>query len=156
MEWKQLESGQLRTFVLVFEPGDELMEELSAFTRERGLSAASFTGVGAFSDLVLGFFVWQRKNYRRLPIREQVEVLSLTGSVAIGDDGAPHLRPYVVIAAADYIARGGHLLEAHVYPTLEVIVNEAPLHLHRRLDPNTGLALVSAVSAPAAARGCAD
>jgi predicted DNA-binding protein with PD1-like motif len=47
-----------------------------------------------------------------------------------------------VIGKADGTAHGGHLLEAHVRPTLEVIVTESPAHLHRRSDPETGLALL--------------
>ena len=36
----------------------------------------------------------------------------------------------------------GHLGEAHVRPTLEVIITESPAHLHRVKDPVTGLALI--------------
>jgi predicted DNA-binding protein with PD1-like motif len=34
------------------------------------------------------------------------------------------------------------LLEGHVRPTLEVVVTETPAHLHRRFDPDAGLALI--------------
>jgi predicted DNA-binding protein with PD1-like motif len=37
---------------------------------------------------------------------------------------------------------GGHLLEAHVRPTLEVVLTESPRHLHKRKDPESGLALI--------------
>jgi hypothetical protein len=38
---------------------------------------------------------------------------------------------------------GGHVLEAHVWPTLEVTLIESPEHLRRRTDPATGLALIN-------------
>ncbi len=38
---------------------------------------------------------------------------------------------------------GGQIMEAHVWPTLEVIIVESPLHLQRRTDPETGLARIS-------------
>jgi predicted DNA-binding protein with PD1-like motif len=47
-----------------------------------------------------------------------------------------------VLGKADGTAHGGHLLRAHVRPTLEVIVTESPAHLRRRSDPETGLALI--------------
>jgi hypothetical protein len=105
------------------------------------LSAAEFTGIGAFSAAVLGYFDWQRKDYTRIPVDEQVEVLSLTGNIALAD-GEPKLHPHVVVGKADGSAHGGHLLEAHVRPTLELIVTESPAHLQRRSDPETGLALI--------------
>jgi hypothetical protein len=50
---------------------------------------------------------------------------------------------HVVVGLSDGTTRGGHILEAHVWPTLEVIVVESPQHLQRRTDPETGLALIS-------------
>jgi len=48
-----------------------------------------------------------------------------------------------VIGKSDGTAHGGHLMEAYVRPILEVIVIESPAHLHRKLDKETGLALIS-------------
>jgi hypothetical protein len=42
------------------------------------------------------------------------------------------------------MARGGHILEATVWPTLEVILTEEPVYLRKRHDPETGLALIDA------------
>jgi hypothetical protein len=39
-------------------------------------------------------------------------------------------------------ALGGHILEAHVWPTLEVVLTESPRHLRRKIDDETGLALI--------------
>ena len=47
-------------------------------------------------------------------------------------------------SCADGIAMGGHLLEAHVRPTLEVVLTESPRHLHKRKDAESGLALIVA------------
>lgn len=74
MKAKQINGGTQRTFAVVFDTGDEVLENLVAFAKNHELSAAAFTGLGAFSDVVLGFFDWQRKDYERIPIQEQVEV----------------------------------------------------------------------------------
>jgi predicted DNA-binding protein with PD1-like motif len=137
-----INEGELRTFAVVFDSGDEAVAGLLDFAREHNISAAKFTGIGAFSDLVLGYFDWQRKGYRRIPVAEQVEVVSLIGNIARGEDGAPTLHPHIVVAKADGSAHGGHLLEAHVRPTLELVVTEAPAHLQRRHDRESGLALI--------------
>ena len=141
MKSKLIHDGPQRTFAVVFDKGDEVLENLQAFAREHRLSAAEFTGLGALSDAVLGYFDWQSKDYMRIRVDEQVEVLNLTGNVARAD-GEPKLHAHIVLGKADGAACGGHLLEAHVRPTLEVIVTEFPRHLERRSDPETGLALL--------------
>lgn len=142
MKSRILKEGEERTFALVFDSGDEVLSGLGGFARERRISAAAFTGIGAFSGLVLGYFDWQKKEYRRIPIAEQVEVVSLLGNIACGEDGKPTLHPHIVVAKADGSAHGGHLLEGRVRPTLELVVTEAPAHLQRRHDPQSGLALI--------------
>ena len=141
MKGKLISEGAQRTFAVILDTGDEAMACLTAFAREHRLSASQFTALGAFRDCVLGYFDWQKKDYRRIPIDEQVEVLALIGDIALGD-GAPQLHAHVVLGKADGSAHGGHLLEAHVRPTLEVIITESPVHLQRRSDPETGLALI--------------
>ena len=47
-----------------------------------------------------------------------------------------------VLGYSDGTTRGGHLLEAFVWPTMEVIVRDVPEHLRRVHDDETGLALI--------------
>src|SRR5262249_50960767 len=96
-----------QTFVLVFETGDEAVELLGSFAREQGLSAAQLTGIGAFSDVVLGYFDWEQKDYRPISLDEQVEVVALLGDVAL-QDGEPVVHAHVVVARSDGAAYGGH------------------------------------------------
>ncbi len=141
MEAKRLGPTGERTWILVFDEGDEAVSELTAFAREQGLSASHFTAIGAFRDAVVGWFDWDAKDYRRIPVAEQVEVLSLSGDVAEGQDG-PKVHAHVVLGRSDGSTRGGHLLEGHVRPTLELVLTESPPHLARRQDPRSGLALI--------------
>lgn len=134
-----------RTFVLVCERGDDPVEALTAAAKRLDLSAASLTGIGAFSMVTLGFFDHTRRDYTRRVIREQVEVVSLIGNVAL-DRGEPRVHVHVVVGRADASALGGHLLGGSVDPTLEVVLTESPAGLRRTLDPATGLALIDPTS----------
>jgi predicted DNA-binding protein with PD1-like motif len=136
------ENGQT-TYALVFDTGDEFMERLTGFAEENGLSAASLTALGAFSDLTLGYFDMDRKEYDEIPVEEQVEVLSLVGTIAPKEDGGPQVHAHVVVGRSDGTTRGGHLLEAHVRPTLEVVLTESLAHLRRKTDNETGLPLLN-------------
>ena len=144
MRFKQIhgERGQ-KTFALVLDTDDEFMSELTSFAKDSGLSAASLTAIGAFSDAVLGYFDIEKKEYEKILVEEQVEVLSLIGTIAPKDDGEPQVHAHVVLGRSDGTTRGGHLLEAYVRPTLEVVVVESPEHLQRRTDKETGLPLIS-------------
>jgi len=134
-------NGQ-RTFAVVLETGDEVMRSLQQFVEMERIFAAQITAVGAFSDLVLQYFDWETKKYLQLPIKEQVEVASLLGDVAESPNGEPAIHIHLVVGRRDGSAMAGHLGQAHVRPTLEVIVTESPTHLYKVKDPETGLALI--------------
>jgi len=136
-----LDATGSKTWALIFDKGDEAVAGLTAFAKAQKLGAAHFTAIGAFSDVTLGYFDRAARDYKKIPLREQVEVLSLLGDVAL-DKGEPKVHAHVVVGRADGEARGGHLLEAHVWPTLEVVLVESPRHLRKRHDPETGLALI--------------
>jgi uncharacterized protein len=138
---KVLHADGERTIALVFDLGDEPMQGLLEFAKRERLTAGHFTAIGAFEEVTLGYFDWSRKDYTRIAIREQVEVLSLVGDVTV-EDGAPKVHAHVVVGKRDGTAHGGHLLEARVRPTLEVILIQPPGHLRRRFDPGSKLALI--------------
>lgn len=144
MKSKLINDGPQKTFALILDKGDEAVSSIEAFAREMQIAAAQFTGIGAFSDLILGFFDWETKEYQKIPVTQQVEVVSLIGDVALGPDGKAALHPHVVVSRSDGTAMGGHLLQAHVRPTLEIILTESPNYLRKRKDPESGLALVAA------------
>jgi predicted DNA-binding protein with PD1-like motif len=141
MRSKLLNADPPITYAVVLDTGDEVIGELGKFVREREVEAASVTAIGAFSRAVLGYFQWETKEYMKKPVGEQVEVLSLLGDVAVGDQG-PTLHLHAVLGKADGSVGGGHLIEAHVRPTLEVILIQPPSYLRKRKDPETGLALI--------------
>jgi predicted DNA-binding protein with PD1-like motif len=142
MEAKKLDRDG-NTFALIFSTGEDPVAGLTRFAEEQRIGAASFTAIGAFSEADLGYFDWEKKDYERIPVREQVEVLSLIGDIALDGDRRK-IHAHVVLGRRDGAACGGHLLSAPVRPTLEVIVEAAPAHLRRVHDPVSGLALIKA------------
>ena len=141
MKSKLLDASGARTWALVFDKGDEPVTGITDFAKREGLRGAHFTAIGAFSDVTLGYFDRGARTYKKIPLHEQVEVLSLIGDIAL-DGGAPKVHAHAVVGRADGEARGGHLLDARVWPTLEVVLIESPRHLCKRHDPDTGLALI--------------
>jgi predicted DNA-binding protein with PD1-like motif len=129
------------TFILIFDKGDEFISVITTFAKRNRLAGGHFTAIGAFRDVTLGYFDPEKKDYKRIAIEEQVEVLSLVGDIAL-KDGAPNVHAHVVVGKSDGTAHGGHVLAAHVWPTLEVVLIDTPGHLRRKTDAETGLALI--------------
>lgn len=130
-----------KTFALIFNDGDQVIASLKAFAQEQPLAASHFTAIGAFKSATLGYFDWERKDYIKIPVDQQVEVLSMVGDITI-NEGKPNIHTHVVLGTRDGSACGGHLIEAEVRPTLELILTESPSHLQRHFDKEAGLPLI--------------
>jgi predicted DNA-binding protein with PD1-like motif len=118
------------------------MRCLEDFAGSERISAAQITGIGALSDAQLNYFDWEQKKYLAIPVREQVEVASLVGDIALAPSGKPAVHVHVVLGRRDGAALAGHLAQGHVRPTLELIVTEPPTYLQKVHDPQSGLALI--------------
>lgn len=130
-----------REWALIFDSGDEVMNELKRFAESQSLTAAHFTGIGAFAKVTVSWFDYDKREYQPIEINQQVELLSLIGDVA-ESKGKPVVHAHITIAKHDGTAHGGHLQSGTVRPTLELIVIESPAHLRKTFRPNLGLALI--------------
>jgi uncharacterized protein len=142
MKSKLIQDGNEKTFVIVFDAGEEVIAGLIRVAKEQRLAAAHFTAIGAFERVTLGFFDLARKDYNRIDIAEQVELLSLIGNIAQDTNGDAKVHAHVVVGKADGTAHGGHLLAARVRPTLEIVLIESSEHLRRSMRPEFGVALL--------------
>jgi uncharacterized protein len=139
--------GAETVHLLVFAPGDEIVATLREFAARERLLACRFTAIGAVSDLVLGYFDVDKREYQRMPVAEQLEVLTLSGNITEAD-GQPRVHAHVVVSRPDGTTLGGHLLEAHVRPTLELFLTAWPSRVRRHLDEPTGLPLIDLPGKP--------
>ena len=131
-----------KVHVVILESGEEAFAALTRFANDAGISAASLTAIGAFEKATVGWFDVATRNYKKIAVDQQCEVLSAIGDVAIGDDGKASLHLHIVLGMSDGSTRGGHLLEGKVRPTLEVVLTETPSRLRRKKRPGLGIALI--------------
>jgi uncharacterized protein len=133
-----------RRFVLVFDKGDDVLATLRAFAEANAIRGASFVALGAFRSATIAYWNPVTKKYEKIEVREQVEVLSLTGN--IGVDGAEtKIHAHVTLGRRDGAAIGGHVLAATVFPTLEMDLVEYDETIVRGTDEETGLSLIKRV-----------
>jgi predicted DNA-binding protein with PD1-like motif len=133
--------GDAKEYAVIFAKGDEAFSGLMEFAEKYHVTSGHFTAIGALSRATLGWFDLQKKMYRKIPINEQVEVLSMIGDFALYQ-GKPALHMHMSVGHRDGRASGGHVIEAIASPTLEVFVAVDPVPLEKKGDPESGLALI--------------
>ena len=136
-----LTAGEAPTYLLEFHTGQEVMKGLLAFAKKHDLVAGHLTGIGALSGAVIGYFDPEKNAYLRHPENEQAELLSLTGNLALNNN-EPFFHVHVALGLRDGSARGGHVFEAVVRPTVELILTTSPRPVRRKIDHETGLPLL--------------
>ena len=141
MKYQLINDDQQKTFAVILESGEEVMQKILEFAKAQKISASQFTAIGAFSETIVGFFDFSIKDYKKIPFKQQMEVLTLNGDITLFK-GEYKIHAHVVLGKEDGRAHGGHLLKATVHPTLELILNESPAYLSREMDKESGLALI--------------
>lgn len=132
--------GGVREYVVIFAKGDEVLSGITDFAAREHVVAARFTAVGAPSRATVGWFDKGRKEYKLNRVDEQVELASLIGDVGLAQ-GKPAVHTHVTIGLSDGSVRGGHLIEAVTFPTVELFLTASAAPLEKRPDPETGLSL---------------
>jgi predicted DNA-binding protein with PD1-like motif len=142
MQVELLNPGEAtRHYAVIFYQGDEAFSGLLEFAERYHVTSAHFTAIGALNRATLGWFDPQRKMYKTIPIDGQHEVIGMSGDIALYQ-GKPVVHTHMVVGSPDGTTRAGHVLDAYVSPTLEVIVTVDPVEMQKRFDPATDLTLI--------------
>jgi predicted DNA-binding protein with PD1-like motif len=132
---------QTKQYAVIFYQGDEAFSGLLEFAQKYHVTSAHFTAIGAVNGATLGWFDPQRKMYKKIPIVGQHEVIGMSGDIALYQ-GKPVVHTHMVVGSPDGTTQGGHVLDACVSPTIEVMVTVDPKAMQKRFDPETELTLI--------------
>jgi predicted DNA-binding protein with PD1-like motif len=130
-----------RNYVVKLSPGEQVVASILDLARGERLAGADLRGIGAVNQARIGFFLPLERRYDTRELHENLEVVSLLGSLAYGDQG-PVVHAHVTLGRADFSLVGGHLFEATVSVTLELFVTPITKRLERELDPRFDLNLL--------------
>ncbi len=128
-------------FVLRFYKGEEIIKEMSDFLHRNKILIASFSGIGAASSAVLGFYSLKEKKYSWKDFTGEYEIASLSGNVSLLG-GKPFVHAHIIICDSKHNCFGGHLKEAAVGATIEIVLRQIKGKVKRKLDEETGLNLL--------------
>ncbi|NBV77607.1 DNA-binding protein [bacterium] len=136
---KQLSATESQ-FVLSFDRGEELFSLLLSWVSDESVRGATLTGLGAADSLEVAYYNLATKEYERHLIDEEVEILSLTGNIALLND-APLLHIHGVFGRKDLSTFGGHLFMLRISGAGEIHLTKTN-PLKRAHDMTTGLNLL--------------
>jgi len=128
--------------ILRFDAGEDVVSGLAAFAKKRGIDAASLNGLGSAKEIEISWYDLQTRGYERKTITEDLEILPLTGNIAmLKNDHVIHMHG--VFGRRDLSVIGGHVHRLDVLATAEVtILVMSGTSLHRVKDEKTGLNLL--------------
>ena len=129
-----------KTYAVIFGKGDEVMSGLTELAEHENIQAAQISAIGAFQHAVFAWFDDEKKAFRNVPVNRQVEACSVLGDIGLVA-GKPAVHVHGVVALPTGETRGGHMLEAYVWPTLELFLTAWPEPLIKVHDDETDLAL---------------
>lgn len=128
--------------MLVFSKGDELTEMISLYCQKEKIFAASVSALGACEELTLAWYNLETKKYEDHRYKEDMEIASMVGNIALVDD-TPFLHAHGVFGMRDMSTIGGHIRRMIISATGEVMLQIYDGSLNRAYDEQTGLNLIS-------------
>ena len=128
-------------YVLSFQIGENLQEELVKFCADEDIKSAFFVGLGGLQELELSYYNLSEKRYEDINIKENLEIVSLTGNISkLNNDTIIHMHGVFSNSKANTI--GGHVKKIVVSGTCEIFLTVFDGFIERRYDDTTGLNLM--------------
>lgn len=127
--------------VVRIDAGEKIVETLRSLCEREGIGSGFFQGLGAVSEAELGHFEPASGDYSWTKLSGPHEIVSLYGNVTTLD-GKPFIHVHASLGDGDFNVKGGHLREAVVSATCEVVLTRFKGDIGRARDAATGLSLL--------------
>ena len=124
------------------ETGEELMSSIEQISKKEGLGLATVNGIGACSQIEMGYIVLSEKQYTFKEFTGNMEILQTTGNVTL-KNGSPFAHIHINIADEDCRSFGGHVKSAIISATFEGVLNIIDDEIHREMNDDVGIALMN-------------
>ncbi len=124
----ELPTADSKTYEVTFGKGDEMMSGLYQFAEQHHIVSAHLTGIGGLISAKLGWGSPTVPGMKEIDVTRKCELVSLIGNIS-DFRGHPYVHVHGVVAFSDGSTKGGHFIEAHVDPIVEiyVVTTAAPL-----------------------------
>jgi len=124
-------------YIARLEPGEEIISSLSSFAKDQGFASAILQGIGAATELTIGYFDRAKKIYVNTTLVGEYEVLSLSGTIS-SFEGNPWVHAHIVVSDSEFQVAGGHLFSGKVTVTIEMVLTVSQKKIERKEDATSG------------------
>lgn len=134
-----LKSG--KNYILRFDRGEEIIEELKKFCQSKKITAAFFSALGASSEVEIAHYDVGKKRYSNKVIRQRMEIDSLIGNISLMDNKIV-VHSHGVFSDQTMQTQAGHVNRLIVAATGEFFLQAHQAKIERQYDKETGLNLM--------------
>jgi predicted DNA-binding protein with PD1-like motif len=127
--------------VVRIDKGEEILTVIRSLYQSHGIKLASISGIGAVSRANIGIFIQDTKEYRTKELTGSMEIVSMAGNIS-EMDGKCYIHCHITLTDENYQAWGGHLNEAVVGPTCEMVIDIIDGQVDRKFNETVGLNLI--------------
>lgn len=132
--------GNFNRYLIRFERGELINESIAKFCGEQNIKNAQFSAIGSIESPTLAHYKVTTKKYSEKKFEGTFELTSLIGNVAQFNN-KPLVHSHVNISDENMDVLGGHLVEAKISATVEVVLENLDSSLHKSFDEEIGLKL---------------
>ena len=134
MQYKQVG----KDYFIYIEKNEKVMDTLTRFCIDKGISNAKLSGIGAVKETEIGAYDTIKKEYIRKEYSDILELVSFEGNITL-KDGSPFPHAHVVLSDHNMSTAGGHLFETTVAAVGEFFLMEFDNDAYRELNEDVGL-----------------
>lgn len=134
MKWKI--TGN--TLMLRIDRGEEILASVQKACEENNIRLGAVSAIGAVDHAVVGLYRVEEHAYHSNTLDGEMELTALVGNVTT-KDGKLYLHLHATLADEAGHAFGGHLNEARISGTCEMVIQKLDGEVGRTVDPQTGL-----------------
>ena len=134
MQYKQVGKDHF----IYIEKNEKVMDTLTRFCIDKGISNAKLSGIGAVKETEIGAYDTIKKEYIRKEYSDILELVSFEGNITL-KDGSPFPHAHVVLSDHNMSTAGGHLFETTVAAVGEFFLSEFDNDAYRELNEDVGL-----------------
>ena len=135
MEYKNIDSQHL---LVRLDPNEEIVTTLMQVAEKEKIGLAMVQGRGAVKKVVMGVYNVPAQHYQANTLEGAFEMLSLTGTIDTMAN-KPYSHFHITVGDEHGAAHGGHLNEAVISATAEIIITKLSGTIDRRKSIETGL-----------------
>ena len=136
MEYKRFKN----IIVLRMDKGEEILDKIKEIALKEDIKLASISALGAVNDFTVGVFKTKEKKYYSNHFTGDFEIVSLTGTInTMNDEFYTHI--HMSCGDSEGKVFGGHLNQAYVSATVEMIIQIIDGKVDRKFDEEIGLNL---------------